>query len=892
MKTYVPFIVFTCFALTSIAQKKSLTHQDYAHWKRVEESGISPNGGFLYYTANPQKGDGTLWIKSSKGDTLGHLPRGFQVTATHNSAAVIYKISPQLDSVRLAKLEKTPEEKLPKDSLGIWFRDSETEWKYPDLMSYKVPEKWAGWIAFLQHEKEDSTSQKADSLKTEQQDAPTNNGNGKKEDVKTGLLNLLNIVDSSHFTMENVHYYTIAPEGKMAFFLTSSKDSAIHSAAYAYNFEDKSLSLLDSSQVHYANISSDRWGNQAAYIATSDSIDADFRQYRIFHWNKGADNIQLIKLSGTDYLHEDWAVSQHRAPVFSYDGNRIFLGVAPKVLKTEYEKDTTILEEERVKVDVWTWKDPYLQPQQLKEREEELKKNYMGCFDLTGKTFTMLANPNIPEIIHDEKFKLDKVVGVTREPYAQMISWEWPYYQDFYLIDVKNGKRTLIKKKSKGDAEISPSGKYVYWFERTDGHWYTYNTSNGEIVNISKDTGVAFYQEDHDTPNEASSYGVAGWAENDDYLLVYDQYDIWALAPSGKRSSYIVSDTLGRKNQWRFRYNKLDEEQEFISYQEGLILSVTDLKTRASGFYRDSVKNGFTAQKLAWDDYLYYDLKKSKNAGQLTYRKGSFQDFPDLYATNHFFNEPKKVSHINPQQDEYLWGSAEFISWYSFDGDSLSGIVYKPENFDPGKKYPMVVYFYEKYSDRFHRHYVPTASRSIVNFPYLTSNDYVVFVPDIVYKDGYPGMSAYNCIMPGVNKLVQSGYVDEKRIGIQGQSWGGYQVAYLVTRTGFFRAAMAGAPVSNMTSAYGGIRWGTGLSRMFQYETTQSRIGGTLWDKHMLYIENSPLFYADRVSTPLLMMHNDADGAVPWYQGIEYFVALRRLQNRYGCWYTMARNIT
>ena len=190
----------------------------------------------------------------------------------------------------------------------------------------------------------------------------------------------------------------------------------------------------------------------------------------------------------------------------------------------------------------------------------------------------------------------------------------------------------------------------------------------------------------------------------------------------------------------------------------------------------------------------------------------------------------------------------------------------------------MLVYFYEKSSDQLYVHSVPAPSWSIINIPWCTSNGYVVFVPDITYRIGYPGQSAYDAVVSGTRAMVDRfSFIDSTRMGIQGQSWGGYQVAYLVTRTNLFKAAMAGAPVSNMTSAYGGIRWGTGRSRMFQYEQTQSRLGATLWEKPELYIENSPLFHVPDIQTPLLIMHNDSDGAVPWYQGIEFFTALRRL---------------
>jgi len=237
----------------------------------------------------------------------------------------------------------------------------------------------------------------------------------------------------------------------------------------------------------------------------------------------------------------------------------------------------------------------------------------------------------------------------------------------------------------------------------------------------------------------------------------------------------------------------------------------------------------------------------------------------------------QKVSDANPQQSDYLWGTAELMEWRSLDGKLLQGILYKPENFDLEKKYPMLVYFYEKSSQNLHRHMAPQANRSVIVPVFYASRGYVVFVPDIPYRVGYPGESALNAVVPGVTDLIKQGFVDEKNIGVQGHSWGGYQIAFMVTRTNIFKVAEAGAPVSNMISAYGGIRWGTGRSRMFQYERTQSRIGGSLWEYPMRYMENSPIFWADKIETPLLIMHNDHDGHVPWYQGIELFVALRRL---------------
>ena len=261
-------------------------------------------------------------------------------------------------------------------------------------------------------------------------------------------------------------------------------------------------------------------------------------------------------------------------------------------------------------------------------------------------------------------------------------------------------------------------------------------------------------------------------------------------------------------------------------------------------------------------------------------QEGHFVYPNDLYVTRDNFLSETKLTSINPQQADYRWGDVQLVHWQAYDGTPLDGLLFTPDGLDKSGSYPMMIYFYEKYSETLYSYRAPAPSRSTVNIPFFVSRGYVVFIPDIVYVDGHPGESAYNCICAGAEAMcAQFPFIDKSRMAIQGQSWGGYQTAYLVTRTNMFAAAGAGAPVGNMTSAYGGIRWESGNSRIGQYEHGQSRVGKTLWEDGGLdlYIENSPVFHAPNVTTPVLIMHNDADGAVPWYQGIEFFMSLRRL---------------
>lgn len=345
----------------------------------------------------------------------------------------------------------------------------------------------------------------------------------------------------------------------------------------------------------------------------------------------------------------------------------------------------------------------------------------------------------------------------------------------------------------------------------------------------------------------------------------------------------MITNGFGRKNKITFRYDdptrdrfqRARREPVIIDWGEFNYISAFDHNTKESGWFKASAK-GRDPELVSMGGFRYGREIANKDLSLFAYTKENYTEAPNLYLSTDFKSE-QAVSDINQQQSSYNWGTAELFKWTASNGEESEGILYKPEDFDENKKYPMIVYFYEKLSDGLYSYIPPTPTPSRLNISYFVSNGYLVFTPDISYDRGYPGKSAEIYINSGVEALKEFPFVDGDHIGIQGQSWGGYQVAHLITRTDMYAAAWSGAPVVNMTSAYGGIRWASGLNRQFQYEHTQSRIGATLWEDLDLYLENSPLFHLDKVNTPVVIMHNDNDGAVPWYQGIEMFTALRRL---------------
>ena len=394
-------------------------------------------------------------------------------------------------------------------------------------------------------------------------------------------------------------------------------------------------------------------------------------------------------------------------------------------------------------------------------------------------------------------------------------------------------------------------------------------------MNLTEKLPVKFQQENN-TPDLPGPYGTGGWTANDATLLLYDQFDVWEIKPDGSGARMITAGE-GRKQHLSFRYRALDPDETTVPTNKPLLLAATNDDTRATGFYRAAFTGTAAPEKIVMLDKAFGPVTKADKADTVVFTLSRFEEFPNLWVSSDTsFKDMQKVSDANPQQSEYVWGKSELIEYINADGKKLRAILTKPDNFDPSKKYPLMVYIYEELTQGLHSYNAPNVGTSI-NIPRYVSNGYVLLRPDIVYTTGYPGEAAEKCVIPAVNTVVAMGFIDPKRIGIQGHSWGGYQITHLITRTNLFAAVEAGASVSNMISAYGGIRWGTGMVREFQYEKTQSRIGAPPWDAPLQFIENSPIFWVKKIQTPYLTIHNDADDAVPWYQGIEFNTAMRRL---------------
>jgi dipeptidyl aminopeptidase/acylaminoacyl peptidase len=874
--------------------KRALTHQDYDSWRSILAQQVSRDGKFVAYAYVPEDGDGDIVVRNIATGVDWKAPRGYHPPVpppddpganlaefqaeqarllrpvfTADSRFLVFSTEPTKAEVTKAKKEKKKPEDMPKNGLGIMDLSNGTVTRVERVKTFRVPEDGPGFIAYLLEPKPEEKPTPQPSPAAEATPAPPRPSRSAKKKEYGSQLVLRNMATAGERTFSDVLDFTISKDAKTLVFTVSSRKEETNGAYAVTTDSDGPPIVLLTGKGKYQKLTWDEDNTQIAFISDKEDAEAKQPKFRVYYWNrKDPQATEIVSITSPGFRKE-FVVSEKANLNFSLDGSHLFLGTAPPP-EPEKNPDEEIPADEKVLVDLWHWKDDYVQPIQKVRAEQDRNRSYRAVYDLEAKKFVQLADDTMETISPSNDGRY--AIGSDNRKYRTISDYD-PGLTDYYLVNTADGSRKLFLTKQRGNVLLSPNAKYAIYFDGKD--WDSYSVADGTMTNLTKNLTVHFYNEENDTPSVPGSYGIAGWTKDDVDVLIYDRYDIWQVAPDGSHAKNLT-DGVGRKNLTALRYVRLDPKERWIDPDKPMLLAAESEETRDSGFYRDKVNSDAPPQKLLMAAKNFNNPAKAKDADVLIMTASRFDQFPDVWVTNSSFKELKRISNGDTQRAPYNWGTAELVSFKNVDGVPLKGLLLKPDNFDPKKKYPMLVYIYERLSQGLHTFRNPAPGTSI-NPTYYVSNGYLVFMPDIVYTIGYPGSSALKCVLPGVQAVVDKGYVNENAIGIQGHSWGGYQIAYMVTQTNRFKAAAPGALVANMTSAYSGIRWGTGLPRQFQYERSQSRIGGSLWEYPLRFLDNSPIFRADRVETPLLMIHNDEDDAVPWYQGIEYFLALRRL---------------
>lgn len=910
-----PFLIFLSFLFlwglhagarqvsTEIKKvKRPLTVQDMMKFKSINDPVISEDGKWLAFNAQPDRGNGEVIVYGLAGEPVAfeHIPRGKKPVISKDSrwiAAVIEQEAAAAEKETDAKKDAKKNGNNGKTGAALLDTVTGKLLTFENVKTFQFSDD-SRWLVCLCYppKKDEDNAEPGETVKeavkeTDRKKEP------KKEDEweKRALtLSLRYLPTGKEVHVTRVIYWSLDPSGRFLAYAT-----------YRVNGDDNGLFVRDlktpeavektifaESEAVFTNLAWSKTRSRLAYIfhrkkkEGETGQDKDIFASGLWVWDgeKNAHHSAVPK----ERIPRGWMIPAENRLKWSEDGEQLFFGFKPideylmtlaepkEDVKTG-EEDAALYDVDRVlekrSVDVWHWNDPRIIPHQKKEWENFRKQVYYAVYHFRLKQFIMLADKIMPDM--DIPANSEVALGFSDIPYLRDLTWDGRY-RDVYLTYLSTGFRRKILTRHQDDVILSPMGRYAVYF--SEGHWYLYDNRLKFARRLTGGIETSFSDEDHDYPSSPPSYGIAGWTENDRSVIIYDKFDAWEFLTGSNENKYTcLTGGEGRRNKLLFRIVKTDPEATFFKKNEKFLLTAYSDEEKFTAFYR--LLPGKGVEKLLEERKRFKFLAKAKNTDRVIYTRESFEEFPDIWVSDLEFKSPVRVTDVNPQMGDFLWGTSELVEWKALDGRRLQGVVIKPENFDPAKRYPVLVYFYRLYSDRLYEF-----NEVVVNhrpcFPFYAGDGYIVFLPDVRFEVGHPGSSAFQCIVSGVQKLVEMGIADPKRVGLHGHSWGGYQTAYIITQTGMFAAAAAGAPVVNMTSAYSGIRWGSGLSRQFQYEKSQSRIGKSLWEGPDLYVENSPVFYADRVETPVLIEFGDEDGAVPWYQGIEFYLALRRLDKK------------
>lgn len=851
------FVFFIISISLSAQNKKTLTPDNYKSWNRIKDVKIAPNGDNVIYTLSGERSNKELWIYNTKTKKSNSFSRAKSPSIDYNGNVILWKTVADADTIREMKRRKVDKDDMPNDTLSIFDTNSDNISMIPNVKSYKNPMEYGGYVAYQLK----AGGVPADSVIL---------GQFKKRESKDegSRLILRQLESEKEDTFYFVKDYNFAEEGKKLVYHTTGDDSLRMAGVHVVDLSsghDQEVLQTDG-KIYHLNF--DLKGQQLTFTVDSDSTKIRHRPFDLYRWSTEKTSAEKIADNKSTFLPKGWQMSNFNAPYFSEDGSKLFFAIAPPVIL----QDSLILDDEIVNVEVWAHTDGLLHTQQKVREKREREKTYLCYYNTYNKNIIQLSSNDIADVSTRENSKY--AISVDDSKYQQTISWLGYSYKDVYKIDMETGKRNLILSKISRDPRMSPTGNYIYWYDRESRNYYTYNLKNETKHLITSKNDGQFADEENDRPMDPRSYGTAGWTVDEKELIIYDRYDIWLANPD--QTQEIRKVTNGRKDNIEYRIVILDRKSDYLSSEKWLV-KWRNHNTRDEGYAHLDVATGEITILFSGPYQVSRSPYKAKNSNDIIWTKENYNVFPDLIHSDTIFSSENKISNANPQQSEYKWGGIKIHKWKDSNNVEREGLLVLPEGFDAKKKYPMLVNFYERNSQNLHRHRAPYAHRSTINYAYYSSKGYILFNPDVYYENGYPGKSCEVSVISGVQSLIDQGYIDKARIGVQGHSWGGYQVAHLLTKTDIFKCAESGAPVVNMISAYGGIRWGSGMSRMFQYEKTQSRLGATLWERPDLYLENSPVFNLDKVNTPVLILHNDEDGAVPWYQGIEYFVGLRRL---------------
>ena len=856
--------MFFFFINVNAQQKKHLHPEDYKKWQSLAYADLSPNGEWIAYQVTVQEDNDSLFVMNRNTNKMYRLEFGSGPEFSKDNQWIAYRIGlPFKDAEKLREQSKPIEYKM-----GLLNLTTGKKEIVQNINRFAFSRNGKYLAVYLSPPKENKDKGAVVLLKNLGEGTTRTIGNvteysfNKKSDHFAYIVESANTAGNSAelFNLNNYNLKVLASdtakfskltwqkEGDgLAFFKSFRKDryEEDNAVVYAYTNINKTPSLKVFDPQMAKNFPAKMRIFNGSNITLSDDMTTAFFGLRKWTYNELAKKDD--KKPGDSLTKKDTArIDSTRAIVAAKKGS------SPEKLAG---------------VDIWHWKDPEIQPRQKVTLNQDTVFSYLSAWNLDDNSFFQLAKEDAPRAQLTGKQK--HAIIFTDTKYKPAFKED---FADAWLVNVKTGASKLAFEKSLTGfytfPQSSPDGKYLVYFK--DKHWWSYNIATEQNINLTQNIKTDFWNVRDDHPASRPPVGAGGWLKDDKEILLYSEYDVWAIKPDGKGAKKL---TDGEKDEIMYRVNRLDFEEPYLDDTKPIFLSAYGDKTKKFGYYKLEKGN---VEKLIFEDAMINRLTKAKDANAFVYVKQNFDKSPSLYVADNFSNS-KMVAVTNPQQKDYFWGKSELISFTNKKGKKMQGALFYPANYEAGKKYPMIVYIYEILSNTVHGYTAPS-QRGSYNTTNFTTNGYFVFRPDIVYETNDPGISAVNNVIPAVEEVLKTGMIDKDKLGIMGHSWGAYQTSFIITQTDMFKAAIAGAPLTNLISMSNSIYWNSGTPDAKIFETSQGRFDGPWYERMEEHMRNSPMYQAANIKTPLLVAFGDKDGAVDWHQGIEMYSTMRRMQ--------------
>ena len=894
MKRTVPaaiLVVLTLTILVNAQSKPPAKFADYGKWETLASAGVrggfSPDGRWLVYAVNRSNRENELRIAKLADGSMKTAAFGAQPVFSSDSRWLAYAVVPSETEQEKLRAEQKP----VLNKFGLLNLASGETATIEGIESFAFSPDGA----FLALRRYPPVRSAASAAAIDGPRGGTAAGSAETADEAPGTTIIVRrLADGRDMGFGNVSQFAWRDADKSHLLaLIISAEGKTGNGVQLLDAETGVLRALDSSAAAYTDIAWRKDAFDLAVLRAKTDERKDGPTYSILAWTDLGRGERLRVYDPAD----DPAFPAGMRPVpfrrlsWSADGKTIFLGLAKwddKIVAPGKGAKSDAPAEEFATLQIWHWSDVAVQPKQKVDAAVDKRRSVLAAWNLEAARLTPLGKDPVNE----------DVVPIRRTGQAYVA--EWSKYamnrtigrpgSDLYLSDVATGARTkVLDNVIDSYIQAGPAGKYLLFLQ--NDHYFTLNLATRAVTDITRTTPLIFIDKESDeTVAQKPPYGVAGWTRDDAAVLLYDKYDVWKLASDGSKAEKLTNGAADQVRHRLIRPEYAGGGRRFggdvgmaavdpgIDPGKPLYFSLYGEWTKKSGYAR--LLPGGALSRPVWLDKGVGSLAKAKDAEVYGYIVQDFDDSPDIFVGGPELKDARQVTATNAFQKDYAWGRSELVDFKGDQGLRLQGALFYPAGYESGRKYPLIVYMYEKLSQGLHNYVVPS-DRSYYNISVFTSLGYFVFEPDIIFTPRQPGISVVQCVVPGVKKVLQSGKIDPQRVGCVGHSWGGFDAAFLASNTqGVFAAAVAGAPLTDLVSMYGDHHWGPGIAETDHIETGQERMEVPLYEDLPDYVANSAIFNVPKMTVPLLLEEGDADSVVFWHQSVEmYNIARRALKN-------------